>query len=192
MDWSANYDAVRDRVLLDLLAEHGSLLGEPYTRQLDGKLRELRFHLQGRAVPVTYWIAPGRRVVLLTFSPRPGCGRPGRSTGRGALQRCLAEEHTVDEDGEERVGCRSGPTGRICVAGGWPSPAHRRPRRWLWLAFELGRRVRELRVHQEMRQTELARRAGMTQPAVARFEAGGTVPTLPVLGHLARALRSAI
>ncbi|WP_199754927.1 type II toxin-antitoxin system RelE/ParE family toxin [Amycolatopsis sp. WAC 04197] len=29
----------------DLLAEQGPLLGEPYTRQLDGKLRELRFHL---------------------------------------------------------------------------------------------------------------------------------------------------
>ncbi len=56
------------------------------------------------------------------------------------------------------------------------------------LAFELGRRVRELRVQQGLSQTELARRAGMTQPAVARFEAGGTVPTLPVLERLARAL----
>ncbi|HEY6794959.1 MAG TPA: type II toxin-antitoxin system RelE/ParE family toxin [Kineosporiaceae bacterium] len=27
---------------LDLVAERGPLLGEPYTRQLDGKLRELR------------------------------------------------------------------------------------------------------------------------------------------------------
>lgn len=30
---------------IDLLAERGPLLGEPYTRQLDRKLRELRFHL---------------------------------------------------------------------------------------------------------------------------------------------------
>jgi transcriptional regulator with XRE-family HTH domain len=28
----------------------------------------------------------------------------------------------------------------------------------------------------------------MTQPAVARFEAGGTIPTLPVLQRLARTL----
>lgn len=56
------------------------------------------------------------------------------------------------------------------------------------LAFELSRRVRELRVGQGLSQTELARRAGMTQPAVARFEAGGTVPTLPVLERLARSL----
>ncbi len=56
------------------------------------------------------------------------------------------------------------------------------------LACELGRQVRELRVAQGVSQTELARRAGMTQPAVARFEAGGTVPTLPVLERLARSL----
>ncbi|WP_275580935.1 helix-turn-helix domain-containing protein [Natronosporangium hydrolyticum] len=37
-------------------------------------------------------------------------------------------------------------------------------------------------------QAELARQAGMTQSAVARFETGGTVPTLPVLERLARAL----
>jgi ribosome-binding protein aMBF1 (putative translation factor) len=56
------------------------------------------------------------------------------------------------------------------------------------MAYELGQRVRELRVQQGLSQTELARRAGMTQPAVARFEAGGTVPTLPVLERLARSL----
>ncbi len=56
------------------------------------------------------------------------------------------------------------------------------------LAFELGRRVRELRIEQGLSQSELARRAGMTQPAVARFEAGDTVPTLPVLERLARSL----
>ena len=38
---------------VDLVAERGPLLGEPYTRQLDGKLRELRFHLSGRPVRVT-------------------------------------------------------------------------------------------------------------------------------------------
>ena len=56
------------------------------------------------------------------------------------------------------------------------------------LAFELGRQVRELRIQQGLSQTELASRAGMTQPAVARFEAGGTVPTLPLLERVARAL----
>ena len=55
-------------------------------------------------------------------------------------------------------------------------------------ARRLGRAVRDLRDQQGWTQTELARAAGMTQPAVARFEAGGTVPTIPVLDRLARAL----
>jgi ribosome-binding protein aMBF1 (putative translation factor) len=56
------------------------------------------------------------------------------------------------------------------------------------LAFELGRAVRELREQRGWSQTRLAEAAGMTQSAVARFEAGGTVPTLQVLERLARAL----
>jgi ribosome-binding protein aMBF1 (putative translation factor) len=56
------------------------------------------------------------------------------------------------------------------------------------LAFELGRQVRGLREQRGWSQTKLARAAAMTQPAVARFEAGGTVPTLPVLERLAHAL----
>ncbi|MDQ2883909.1 MAG: helix-turn-helix transcriptional regulator [Actinomycetota bacterium] len=56
------------------------------------------------------------------------------------------------------------------------------------LTFELGVAVRELRLARGWSQAELASAAGMTQSAVARFEAGGTVPTLPVLGRIARAL----
>src|ERR1700754_3385416 len=56
------------------------------------------------------------------------------------------------------------------------------------LAFELGRSVRELREGRGWSQTRLAKEAGMTQSAVARFEAGGTVPTLAVLERLAAAL----
>lgn len=56
------------------------------------------------------------------------------------------------------------------------------------LAYELGRTVRELRERRGWSQSVLAHRAGMTQSAVARFEAGGTTPTLPVLDRLARAL----
>jgi len=56
------------------------------------------------------------------------------------------------------------------------------------LAYRLGRTVRDLRERRGWTQTELARAAGMTQSAVARFEAGGTVPTLPVLDRIARAL----
>jgi hypothetical protein len=76
------------------------LLGEPYTRQLDGKLRELRFHLDGRALRVTYWVASGRRIVLLTVFAKTRMREVGEvERARRALARCLAEEHRV-EDGD--------------------------------------------------------------------------------------------
>jgi ribosome-binding protein aMBF1 (putative translation factor) len=56
------------------------------------------------------------------------------------------------------------------------------------LAYEIGRAVRSLREAKGWSQRELAEAARMTQPAVARCEAGGTMPTLPVLERLAVAL----
>ncbi|MFE9582734.1 helix-turn-helix domain-containing protein [Nocardia sp. NPDC006044] len=56
------------------------------------------------------------------------------------------------------------------------------------LAYELGRTIRQMREERGWSQTNLADAAGMTQSAVARFEAGGTVPSLPVLERLAHAL----
>lgn len=58
------------------------------------------------------------------------------------------------------------------------------------LAFDLGASVRVLREARGWSQARLAQAAGMTQSAVARFEAGGTVPTLPVLARLATALNA--
>lgn len=50
----------------DRLAEQPTTLGEPYSRHLDGPLRELRFFLGTGAIRLTYWLAPERRIVLLT------------------------------------------------------------------------------------------------------------------------------
>jgi hypothetical protein len=84
---------------IDLLAEDGVLLGEPYTRQLDGKLRELRFYLDGQATRITYWVAPGRRIVLLTIFRKTRMREHGEiSRARRALARCMAEQHVVDEE----------------------------------------------------------------------------------------------
>ena len=55
-------------------------------------------------------------------------------------------------------------------------------------AYELGRAVRELREQRGWSQARLAQGAAMTQSAVARFEGGGTIPTLAVLERLAGAL----
>jgi hypothetical protein len=43
--------------LVGLLAEQAETLGEPYTRHLGGKLRELRFHLLTQQTRVTCWLA---------------------------------------------------------------------------------------------------------------------------------------
>jgi len=84
---------------IDLLAERGPLLGEPYTRQLVGKLRELRFHLDREAVRITYWIASGRRIILMTvFHKQRRRERAEVERARRAMERCIAEGHTADEE----------------------------------------------------------------------------------------------
>jgi HTH-type transcriptional regulator/antitoxin HipB len=55
-------------------------------------------------------------------------------------------------------------------------------------AFLIGQAVRERRLALGLSQTEVAARAGMTQPALSRLEAGGAVPTIPVLERIAAAL----
>jgi ribosome-binding protein aMBF1 (putative translation factor) len=56
------------------------------------------------------------------------------------------------------------------------------------LRFELAEAIRARREELGWSQRQLAERAGMTQPGIARFEAGGTTPTLPLLERLASAL----
>ncbi len=55
-------------------------------------------------------------------------------------------------------------------------------------AFLIGRAVRERRLALGLSQTELATRVGMTQPALSRLEAGGVVPTIPLLERISIAL----
>lgn len=75
------------------------LPGEPYTRRLRGKLRELRFHLNCQSARITCWIAPGRRIILLTVFRKQRM-REVAEVERAwrAMQRCIAEEHTADEE----------------------------------------------------------------------------------------------
>lgn len=103
-DWYLSLDQAQQcRVdfRIDRLEREGPLLSEPHTRQLAGKLRELRFHLQGRDIRVTYWIAPGRRVILLTvFVKTRRRERRQIDRARRAMERCVAEQHTAEDDGD--------------------------------------------------------------------------------------------
>ena len=56
------------------------------------------------------------------------------------------------------------------------------------LRYVLADAVRLRREELGWSQRQLAKRAGMSPPGIARFEAGGTTPTLPLLQRLAQAL----
>jgi ribosome-binding protein aMBF1 (putative translation factor) len=55
-------------------------------------------------------------------------------------------------------------------------------------AFLIGQAVRERRLALGLSQTLLAKRARMTQPALSRLEAGGVIPTIPLLQRITAAL----
>ncbi|WP_433250840.1 type II toxin-antitoxin system RelE/ParE family toxin [Streptosporangium sp. CA-135522] len=66
---------------------------------LRGKLRELRFHLEREAVRVSYWAAPGRRIILLTVFRKQRM-RETAEVERAwrVMRRCIAGAHTADEE----------------------------------------------------------------------------------------------
>ncbi|MHC5905258.1 type II toxin-antitoxin system RelE/ParE family toxin [Streptomyces sp. S6] len=91
----------------DMLAAQPTTLGEPYSRHLGGKLRELRFTVDGNAVRITYWLAPEQRIVLLTVF-RKTRQREDAEVERAqqAQKVCEAEhgraEHRYDRAEEEK------------------------------------------------------------------------------------------
>ncbi|MER7014648.1 helix-turn-helix transcriptional regulator [Saccharopolyspora sp. NPDC000359] len=56
------------------------------------------------------------------------------------------------------------------------------------LALSLARLVHGLRTEAGLTQVELARRMGTTQSSVARWEGGGSLPTIELLDRLGRAV----
>jgi ribosome-binding protein aMBF1 (putative translation factor) len=55
-------------------------------------------------------------------------------------------------------------------------------------AYLIGKAIRDRRLALGLSQVELAARAGMTQPALSRLEAGGVIPTIPLLDRISAAL----
>jgi HTH-type transcriptional regulator/antitoxin HipB len=56
------------------------------------------------------------------------------------------------------------------------------------LVFELGEQIRTTRERRGMTQDDLAKRAGTSQPAIARMEAGGVEPRIDTMERIGRAL----
>jgi hypothetical protein len=92
-----------------LVAEHAAerlldaptTLSEPYARHLGEGLGELRFSLghDSNAVRLTYWLAPHRRIVLLTVFRRTRM-REDAEVDRARLARkvCEAERHLAHDE----------------------------------------------------------------------------------------------
>ncbi|MFD4244509.1 helix-turn-helix domain-containing protein [Streptomyces sp. NPDC058525] len=59
-------------------------------------------------------------------------------------------------------------------------------------AFALGQAVYDRRTSLGLSQADLARHAGMTQPQISNIEGGDSVPTLPLLTRLAKALDASL
>lgn len=59
-------------------------------------------------------------------------------------------------------------------------------------AFALGQAVHDRRTVLGLSQSELARRAGMTQSQISHIEGGDSTPTLPLLTRLAKALDASL
>jgi hypothetical protein len=93
-----NRDFGRVDFHVGLPAEHAADLGEPYTRHPGGRVRELRFHLLAQQTRVTDWLAPGRRVILLTvFRKTRGAEIAEVARALQAQKRCEAEHGSAHD-----------------------------------------------------------------------------------------------
>ncbi|MGH3804089.1 MAG: type II toxin-antitoxin system RelE/ParE family toxin [Pseudonocardiaceae bacterium] len=104
LDGLSDRDFGRVDFLVGLLAEHAETLGEPYTRHLDRKVRELRFHLLRQQTRVTYWLAPGRRIVLLTVFRKTRSAETAEVARAAAAQKTCEATHGIAHESYERGG----------------------------------------------------------------------------------------
>jgi DNA-binding XRE family transcriptional regulator len=75
------------------------------------------------------------------------------------------------------------------LAEGFTEPAEvTEARREIRMSMALAKAVYDRRTELGLTQAELAERAGLTQAKVSRIEGSDTVPTLPLLAALAKAL----
>ena len=90
--------------LVGLLAEMPETLGEPYSRHLGGRVRELRFRLLRQQTRVTYWLAPNRRVILLTVFHKSQRTETAEVDRALRAQKTCEASHGVAHDVYEREG----------------------------------------------------------------------------------------
>jgi hypothetical protein len=82
---------------IDRLADQGTLLGEPHTRG-ESAIPEACREVGGREDRrISYFIAPGRRIVLLTVFRKTKPRETAQiDRAQAAMKRCVAERHTAE------------------------------------------------------------------------------------------------
>ena len=73
--------------VVERLATEGPLLGQPHTRHLTGKVRELRLGIDGERWRITYYFAHSRRIVLLPVFTK--------TAGRNGVRSIAPYAHTT-------------------------------------------------------------------------------------------------
>ncbi|QKW33385.1 type II toxin-antitoxin system RelE/ParE family toxin [Actinomadura sp. NAK00032] len=71
-------------------------------RHLGGKVRELRFVLDGSSVRITYWLAPQRRIVLLTVFRKTRQREEAEIDRARQAQKVCEADHGPAEHGYDR------------------------------------------------------------------------------------------
>ena len=167
---------------VDRLAASGPVLDEPHTKQLDGKLRELRFYLGSRPTRVSHRIAPGRVIVLLTVFSKTRQNERREDRTRSTSTDAMHER--ARNDRRRAMSTRTKWTA-INRSGSDLARAAAEDEARISQFREL---VFRLRSEAGLTQAELARRMGTTQSAIARVEGGGARPSLDTLERLAAAV----
>ncbi|MCX5201123.1 type II toxin-antitoxin system RelE/ParE family toxin [Streptomyces sp. NBC_00237] len=94
-----DYEAVEDAA--ERLRRMATSLREPFSRYLGDGVRELRFNIghDRTAVRITYWLAPGHRVVMLTvFRKKRQREVAEVARARRAKAECEAEHKPAEDE----------------------------------------------------------------------------------------------
>lgn len=101
LDLLSDRDYLQAEHAAERLLDAPTTLGEPYSRHLGDGLRELRFAMghDGNAIRLTYWLAPDRRIVLLTVFRKTRMREEAEvDRARLAMKICRGEGHVAHDE----------------------------------------------------------------------------------------------
>jgi hypothetical protein len=107
LDLLPDRDYLQAEHAAERLLDSPTTLGEPYSRHLGDGLRELRFAIghDGNAIRLTYWLAPGRRIVLLTVFRKTRMREEAEiARAKLAMKTCEADGHVANREFTRWIG----------------------------------------------------------------------------------------